>query len=449
VEAGEDLDDEARRGVRFRPGEGIVGRVLQMGEPLVIPSLGDEPAFCNRLYRRQSERLAHIAFICVPVGHHNEVVGTLSADIPHEVPGPLEEKLELLTILARMIAYDVSARREEDEWRQRLEYENLHLRDALGERFCPENIIGNADGMRDAYMRIQQVAHSPTTVLIRGESGTGKELVANAIHYGSDRSHGPFVKVNCAALNDSLLESELFGHEKGAFTGALHQRIGRIEETEGGTLFLDEIGDFSPAIQVKMLRVLQEREYQRVGSNETQKGDVRIIAATNRDLEDQVKSEAFRHDLYYRINVFPIWLPPLWERRADILLLADYFVARFAERMNKPVKRITTPAINALMAYHWPGNVRELENCIEHAMLLAEDNAICAHNLPPTLRSPAEGDAPPPSGSLTDRVAALESDMISDALKRSDGNIAAAARELGITSRMVRYKMKAYGISAK
>jgi Nif-specific regulatory protein len=302
--------------------------------------------------------------------------------------------------------------------------------------------------MRAVYERIHQVAATDTTVLIRGESGTGKELVASAIHYSSKRADRPFVKVNCAALSEGLLESELFGHEKGAFTGAVLPRTGRIEDAQGGTLFLDEIGDFSPATQVKLLRVLQEREFERVGSNKTVKADVRIITATNRDLEAAVERRAFRHDLYYRINVVPILLPPLRDRKHDVLLLADHFVDKYSRRMGKPIQRISTPAINMMFAYHWPGNVRELENCIEHAVLLSSDGVIHGHDLPPTLQMP-EPAGTSSVGSFSARVALLEKEMLVDALKSTEGNIAAAARELGITARMVRYKVKKLGIDHK
>ena len=269
--------------------------------------------------------------------------------------------------------------------------------------------------------------------------------MASAIHYSSRRSQKPLVKVNCAALNEGLLESELFGHEKGAFTGALFERDGRLDEAEGGTLFLDEVGDFSPAIQVKLLRVLQEREFERVGSNKTVKADVRVIAATNQDLEARVSDGLFRQDLYYRINVFPIFLPPLRERKHDILLLADHFVAKYSKKMGKEVRRISTPAINMMFAYHWPGNVRELENCIEYAVLLSNDGVIHGHNLPPTLQLPEPSEASN-AGLLKARVRVLERDMLVDALKSSGGSITAAARQLGITPRMVRYKLKHLGI---
>jgi Nif-specific regulatory protein len=353
--------------------------------------------------------------------------------------------MRVLSIAASMIANDVRTRREEALRRQELEDENLRLRHELEDRFRPENIIGNSNAMRDMYKQIHQVAGSDTTVLIRGESGTGKELVAHAIHYSSQRAKGPFVKVNCAALNENLLESELFGHEKGAFTGAIQSRKGRLEEAHGGTLFLDEIGDFAAATQVKLLRVLQERQFERVGSNRTLTTDARIIAATNRDLEKAVEQNNFRQDLYYRVNVFPIFLPPLRERRDDILLLADYFVEQYSKKMDKDVKRISTPAINMMVAYHWPGNVRELENCIERAVLLSNEGVIRAHHLPPTLQTSDASDTIG-TGSFRERVNLFERDIIVDALKRCNGSLAAAARDLGSTARIIRYKVRELGI---
>jgi Nif-specific regulatory protein len=282
-------------------------------------------------------------------------------------------------------------------------------------------------------------------VLIRGESGTGKELAAHAIHYSSTRAQGPFVKVNCAALNENLLESELFGHERGAFTGAIQARKGRLEEANNGTIFLDEVGDFSPATQVKLLRVLQEREFERVGSNRTLKTNARIIAATSRNLEKCVDDGIFRQDLYYRINVFPIFLPPLHQRKEDILLLADYFVERYSQRMGKDVRRISTPAINMMMSYHWPGNVRELENCIERAVLLSSDGVIHGYHMPPTLQT-SDASGTSGTGSLQARTNLFERELIIDALKRSNGNLAASARDLKTTARIIRYKVKELGI---
>jgi len=268
------------------------------------------------------------------------------------------------------------------------------------------------------------------------------------VHYASPRATGAFIRVNCAALSESLLESELFGHEKGAFTGAIQARKGRIEEAEGGSLFLDEIGDFSPATQAKLLRALQEREYERVGSSRTRKADVRIIAATNRDLEEALAGGKFRQDLYYRVNVFAIFLPPLRERKEDIVQLADHFVERHAARMGRDVRRISTPAINMMVAYHWPGNVRELENCIERAVLLSTDGVIHGYHLPPTLQT-ADASDTLGTGTLAGRVGLFERDILVDALKRSEGNVTEAARGLGATPRVVRYKLRQLGIDAR
>jgi Response regulator containing CheY-like receiver, AAA-type ATPase, and DNA-binding domains len=305
----------------------------------------------------------------------------------------------------------------------------------------PENMIGDSLAMRAVYLRIQQVSKSDTTALIIGESGTGKELIADAIHYQSKRSRQKLIKVNCATLNENLLGSELFGHEKGAFTGALYTRIGRIEEAEGGSLFLDEIGGLSLSLQAKLLRFMQEREFERIGSNQTIGANVRIIAATNRDLEEAVKQNLFRLDLYYRINVFSVYLPPLRERREDILPLANFFADRYATKLNKPVNRISTQAISMMMAYNWPGNIRELENCLERAILVSEGGVIHGNDLPPTLQVPVYGEIKA-SGKLTQRVASIERDMIVDALKHTRGNMTLAAKELGVTLRMASYKIK-------
>jgi Nif-specific regulatory protein len=445
VEVARDVPGHDHKDLRYRRGEGIVGSVVQTAQAAIIPRISEEPRFTNRIHRRDNVDEVDASFLCVPIVLGSEVVGTLSVDLPVQEMEELEARARFLGIVASMIAYDVKSRHLEALGRQHLEAENLRLRHALQEQFRPENIIGNSHAMREIYLKIHQVAASDTTVLIRGESGTGKELVSSAIHYSSRRAQGPLVKVNCAALSEGLLESELFGHEKGAFTGALLARFGRIEEAAGGTLFLDEVGDFSPATQVKLLRVLQEREFERVGSNKTIKADVRVIAATNQDLEARVADGRFRQDLYYRINVFPILLPPLRERKHDILLLADHFVAKYAKKMAKEVRRISTPAINMMFAYHWPGNVRELENCIEYAVLLSNDGVIHGHNLPPTLQLPEPSESQH-AGLLRARIQILERDMLTDALKSSGGSVTAAAQQLGITPRMVRYKLRRLGI---
>ena len=299
--------------------------------------------------------------------------------------------------------------------------------------------------MREVYRAIHRVAPSNTTVLILGESGTGKELAAHALHYTSPRSKGPFIKVNCAALSKNLLKSELFGHEKGDFRGVIETRKCRIEEASGGTLFLDEIGDMALSTQTRLLRVLQEREFERVGSNQTRRTTVRILTATHRDLEEAVESDAFRRDIYYRVNVFPIFLPSLRNRKDDIVQLADFFVDRYAKKNHKDIRRITIPAIDMMMAYHWPGNVRELENCIEQAVLLSEDGVIHGHHLPPSLHT-SDASQTTGTGSLRERVRLFESDVLVDALKQTNGSVAAAARQLITTARILRYKLKKLNI---
>ncbi|MBI9017922.1 MAG: sigma 54-interacting transcriptional regulator [Phycisphaerae bacterium] len=441
IEVASNISENVRKKVRYQVGEGVSGRVIQTGQAMIVPRISQEPLFLDRLGQSINLDKEEASFICVPIKTAASVVGALAVRMVYDENIDLHETEKLLSIIASMIAHDVKSRRQVAADKLSLEQENLRLRSELQDRFRPENIIGNSSAMREIYRAVNQVAPSDTTVLIRGESGTGKELVSHAIHYASPRVRGPFVRVNCAALNENLLESELFGHEKGAFTGATTARIGHVEESENGTLFLDEIGDFSQATQVKLLRVLQEREYKRVGSNKTMKTNARIICATNRDLEQAVKDGDFRQDLYYRINVFPIMLPPLRDRKNDILQLADYFVELHAKKTNKDIRRISTPAINMMVAYHWPGNVRELENCIERAVLLSSDGVIHGHHLPPTLQT-SEASETVGSGSLDDRVAMFEREIIIDALKRTDGNLAAAARDIDTTPRIIRYKVK-------
>jgi Nif-specific regulatory protein len=299
--------------------------------------------------------------------------------------------------------------------------------------------------MRQVFEQIAQVAHSNTTVLIRGESGTGKELIAHALHYSSPRAKKPLVKVNCAALPEALIESELFGYEKGAFTGAHALKKGRFELAEGGTLFLDEIGDMNVSTQVKLLRVLQEKEFDRLGGTTTVRANVRLITGTNKDLEKAMAEGKFREDLYYRLNVFAIFVPPLRERKSDLLLLADYFLQKYAKEHQKSIRRISTPAIDMLTAYHWPGNVRELENVIERAVLVSEGNVLHGHNLPPTLQT-AQASGTVTTLSLSDAVEAYEKDIILDALKTTRGNRTKAASLLRTTERVINYKVKKYEI---
>ena len=448
IEAAYGLSASERRRGRYQLGEGVTGRVVAEGRPAIVPRVSEEPQFLDKTGTLKELDRDSIAFLCVPIKLENEAIGTLSANRLFTGDVSLEEDVRLLRIIASMISRAVRLRQQAQEERQRLIEERARLREELKERFRPANIIGRSKAMQHVYDLIAQVARTDTTVLLRGESGVGKELVAQAIHYNSPRADGPFVKVSCAALPESIIESELFGHEKGAFTGATRQRPGRFERADGGTLFLDEVGDLSPATQVRLLRVLQEKEFERVGGTEPIRTDVRIIAATNRDLEDAIEHGAFRQDLYYRLNVFPIHIPPLRERRTDVMLLADHFVEKHSKEHGKNVRRISTPAIDMLTSYHWPGNVRELENCIERAVLLSEDDVIHGHHLPPTLQT-AEASGTVPPDDLEAVLDGVEREMILEALKSARGNMAKAARNLGITERVMGLRIKKHGIDAK
>ncbi|MFO7930774.1 MAG: nif-specific transcriptional activator NifA [Thermodesulfobacteriota bacterium] len=432
----------------YKLGEGVTGRVIQTGEPVTIPKISESSQFLDRTETRGGSRGEELSFICVPIKKEQKVIGTLGADLPHDPDRSLAEGEKILSVVAAMIATQVIHLERIRREKERLRAENERLQMELEKKYRIKNIVGNSNKMREVYQMISQVARSNATVLIRGESGTGKELVGNAIHYNSSRASHPFVKVNCAALPANLIESELFGHEKGAFTGALHQKAGKFELAHKGTLFLDEIGSVTPDVQAKLLRVLQERELERVGGNKTVKVDVRIIAATNKNLEQSVAEGSFRSDLYYRINVFPIYLPPLRERKTDILALADYFLEKYVRENEKEILRFSTPAIDMLMAYHWPGNVRELENCIERAVLLCEGKVIHSYHLPPTLQT-GEESGTLPSQTMDEAVGKLEREMIIDALKHTRGNMSQAAQTLGTTLRKISYKAGKYGINPR
>ena len=369
IEAAYGLSDQEMMKGRYKVGEGITGNVVETGQPRVIPNIEEEPSFLDRTGARKSRQNKNTSFICVPIKSGNEVIGAFSVDRPNQEAGmDLDDDVRLLTIVSSMIARAVKLRQRSEEEKQKLLDENIRLQQELRARFQPDNMIGNSPAMQEVFDLISQVSASEATVLIRGESGTGKELVAHAIHYNSLRAEKPFIRVNCAALPESVIESELFGHEKGAFTGAMNTRKGRFEMADGGTIFLDEIGELTPMTQVKLLRVLQEREIERVGGSETIKINVRVLAATNRNLEEEIKTNTFREDLYYRLNVFPIHIPPMRERKTDLMLLADFFTEKYSKKNRKHMKRISSSAIDLIMSYHWPGNVRELENCIERAV---------------------------------------------------------------------------------
>jgi Nif-specific regulatory protein len=448
IEAAHGLSESQRERGHYRKGEGVTGMVVETGRAVAIPRISDEPTFLDKTGARQKLKKEQISFICVPIKLGNETIGALSVDRLFSEPVSLDEDIRLLSIIASMIAQAVRLRQSAMEEQQRLREENARLQNELQDRFRPANIIGRSNAMQKVFDLIGQVAKSDATVLIRGESGVGKELVASAIHYNSLRATKPFVKVNCAALPESVIESELFGHEKGAFTGALNQRKGRFELADGGTIFLDEIGDLAPTMQIRLLRVLQEREFERVGGTETIKVDVRIVTATNRDLELLMEDETFRQDLYYRLNVFPIHIPPLRARRADILDLANHFVEKSGKASGKNVRRISTPAIDMLSSYHWPGNVRELENCIERAVLLSNDDVVHGHHLPPTLQT-AEASGTVMKETLESTLDNVEREMLIEALKNSRGNKAKAAETLGITERIMGLRVRKHNIEPR
>ncbi len=447
VAAATGVNWQAAQRVRYRVGEGIVGRVVETGRPVAVPRASQEPLFLNRTGTHKSAD-DETSFLCVPICAAGQCVGAVGLARPYRPDADMARLLTFLGVVASLLGYAIRVHRLQQAERQQLITENAQLREELRERYDFRNIIGSSRPMQGLFAQVTQVARSHTTVLIRGESGTGKELIAHAIHYHSSRASKPFVKVNCGALPEGLVESELFGHEAGAFTDARTAKKGRFELANGGTLFLDEVGELSVGTQVKLLRVLQEREFERLGGTQTIRVNVRLIAATNRDLEQAVRERSFREDLYYRLNVFSLYLPPLRDRKPDILLLADHVVEKYASAHGKDVRRLATTAIDMLMSYHWPGNVRELENCIERAVLVCTGGVIHGHDLPPSLQT-AEVSGTLPRLSLAAATAALELDLVQDALKTARGNVARAARLLDTTERIMAYKVKKLGIDLR
>ncbi|MDR0638848.1 MAG: sigma 54-interacting transcriptional regulator [Spirochaetaceae bacterium] len=464
--------EEKERGI-YRLGEGLVGRVFETGLPITVSDLSQEGRFLNRAKNRTRKDMAGKTYYCVPIRSGGAVIGTLSAErhIAGDDAGAVRvADRGFLEKVSAIIADSAKLRERilEEQWK--IEAAEGNYRSLRGfRRFPPSRgtaqgadgggekipggvigegsrIIGTSSVMRDIYQMVKQVAPSEATVLVIGESGTGKELVAAEIQRLSRRADSPFIKINCAALPESIIESELFGHEKGAFTGASSRHIGKFEAAHTGTLFLDEIGELPPQMQVKLLRVLQEREIERVGGSGTVKVDVRVIAATNKDLEDEMKEGRFREDLFYRLNVFPLVIPPLCQRKSDIMLLADHFSEKYAQKNGKLIKRISSMAIDLLISYRWPGNVRELENCIERAVILTTDMVIHSYHLPPSLQT-ARSTNTEPGATLESALSRVEKEMITEALKITEGNMSQAAARLGITERQMGLRLHHYGIS--
>ncbi len=472
--------EEYERG-RYRVGEGVTGRIFQSGVPAVLTDLSREPLYLNRTGSLDHAAAGRIAFVGVPIRAQRENLGVLSIDrVVSDGYTSFDDEVRFLTMVANLVGQTVRLHELVVQERSRLVEVQRHVK-RPGVHYSLDNVIGVSKAMQAVFGEVHQSAPSRATVLLRGESGVGKEVIARAIHYLSPRKDGPFIRVNCAALSETLLESELFGHEKGAFTGAQSERKGRFELANGGTLFLDEIGDISPAFQAKLLRVLQEREFERVGGNRSIKVDVRIITATNRDLERAVSKNEFRADLYYRINVVSIFIPPLRERRDDIPSLVEHFLAKF-NRENQRQLRISAEAMAIFVNCYWPGNVRELENCVERTATMVGGNEIrgtdflCQHNrcLTRTLheaipgvrvvsasisRVPSEplhvegGDI----AVLTERSGARvsdepppgERDRLIWALEQCGWVQAKAARLLNISARQMGYALQKFNIEVK
>ncbi len=449
-------NEERMRGI-YSLDEGVIGKVYRTGYPVAVPDVHSEPLFLNRTGSRKKLPKGEISFIGVPVILREKPVGVLTVDRLFGSEVSFEEDIRFLTVVAMLIGqfldlHEAIVSKEKD-----LIDENISLKAELRNRFSRHNIIGQSKIMQEVFTQIDKVAPSRATTLLLGESGTGKELVARAIHQASLRQEGPFIKVNCAALPETLLESELFGHEKGAFTGAISAKKGRFELADGGTLFLDEIGELNLALQAKLLRVLQEKQFERLGGTKTLTVDVRVIAATNRSLETAVAEKTFREDLYYRLNVVPIILPPLRERREDIPLLLEYFLKE-SNSTNAREVRISKQIMEFMMTYNWPGNVRELQNLIERLVIMADNKAVKMKDLPSymVIGTEEEKTLPPDPTPKTNlpgiksgrskSLQELERSEIEAALIKYGWVQARAARELGLTQRQIGYKIKKHGL---
>ena len=433
--------------VRYRSGEGVVGNILEEGRTVVVRRISDEPRFLGRLGLYDQD----LAFIAVPIRVSGELVGVLAAQPKQRNDALLDEHAQFMEMLANLIGQAVRLSWEVERERSDLKRERDRLKRQVKGNYGFSNMVGHTTSMKRVFELIRQVAKWDTTVLIRGESGTGKELIANAIHYNSPRSNAPFIKLNCAALPDNLLESEIFGHEKGAFTGAVAMRKGRFEQADGGTIFLDEIGEISPTFQAKLLRVLQEGEFERVGGTKTLKVNVRVIAATNKDLETAVDESDFREALYYRLNVMPLNIPALRERSEDIPELAHFLVDKIAKNQKRNLE-ITDSAVRMLMRYHWPGNVREMENTLERAAIMSEEGRIDRGTINLAGLEDKLDVAPaaaPQNNVDLDDPDLDEREKVIAALEQSGWVQAKAARLLDMTPRQIAYRIQTLKIKMR
>jgi Nif-specific regulatory protein len=435
--------EEKDRGV-YDENEGVTGLIFRTARPFVVPDIRREPLFLNKTRSRKIEK-GRIAFLGVPIVLSGTPVGVLSVDRLFGDEVSYEEDIRFVSIVGTLIAQFVSLNRQVRAREKDLRNENLSLRAELSHKYSNFFMVGRSPAMRAVQQMMSKVAPSKASVLLLGESGTGKTLIARILHELSTRAKLPFVKVNCASLPENLLESELFGYEKGAFTGASKSKAGRFEEAEGGTIFLDEIGELPQALQAKLLRFLQEREFERLGSTKTRKVDVRIIAATNRDLSEAVSEGGFREDLYYRLNVFPILVPALRERKEDIPSLIDHFLAKTSKEYGRKLT-LSPRGLETLTAYDWPGNVREMENLIERLAILTEGQEIDLADLPAYLRLSGSDSKKEEPESLS-RLEEMERKEIVAALERHHWIQSQAARELGLTLRQIGYRIRKFGLT--
>ena len=434
--------EEKNRGV-YRHNEGITGLIFQTAQPYVVPDISKEPLFLDKTRSRRFEK-KRLSFIGVPIILHGQPVGVLNVDRLFDEEVSSEEDVRFLSIVATLIAQFVSLNNQVKAREADLRRENRSLKAELSERYNHFFMVGKSPAMLEVQRLIEKVSPSRASILLLGESGTGKTLIARIIHELSTRARYPFIKVNCASLPETLLESELFGYEKGAFTGASSSKAGRFEDADGGTIFLDEIGELPLSIQVKLLRFLQEREFERLGSTRTKKVDVRIIAATNKDLAEATKEGTFREDLYYRLNVFPIQVPHLKDRREDIPLLINYFLEKASREYGRRLY-LSPQAMGALMQYDWPGNVREMENLIERLAIMVDGNRIDLKDLPSYL-FPVNRKVEFDHLASLSRLEEIERREIVAALERNNWIQSQAAKDLGLTLRQIGYRIKKFNL---
>jgi len=470
IVAAQGLTARERARGEYAIGEGVTGHVAQTGLPQIVPDISKDPRFLDRTAGRKTDPARPIAFICVPLRVDGQVVGALSVDRPVAVQASLDKDLRLLTIVASTVSQVLKINRLISVEKEKVLAHDEALLRELRSRYRLDNVVGQSQAIQQVLATAATAAKSRASILVTGDTGTGKELIASVIHYNSRRASGPFVKVNCGALPETLLESELFGHVKGAFTGAVESRKGRFELADRGTLFLDEVAEMSPRLQVKLLRVLQEREFEPVGGARTIRADVRVVAATNKDLRREIREGRFREDLYYRLNVIPIQLPSLGERRQDIPLLVNHFLEKYNRENDKHVTKISPEVLDRLLEYPWPGNVRELENCIERVVVMSPDEVFPVDLLPVEIVQPQRGDAAKGVPALSEDASvrqatealcesvndlsevrdrlfrAVEEALIRKAL-RSGSNQRELAERLGMSRMTLRKKLRQYGVS--